>query len=236
MKWQYQYITPSRVDNFAQFQTGKLYNFGDAPEYTEEKFIDDLLRINQDTTKMDAGIAVHSYLEHAQYGQELSGLIKIGDWIVEIDDTLDIEYQAPTLRERWIEGQLAGVRIIGRLDGREGDLITDIKTTSKAISEVIDKYLSSYQWKMYCMITEVYKFRYDIFKVKIDEFEDSKMNHIKKVKIVDYSYFHCYFNDDMKLDVISIINEYKEYLDSIADKIIERAKYFNVTIDFKKVR
>lgn len=225
MSWAVNYLTPSRIDNFAKYLSGYKYNFGDAyEEYSTDDFIDSLLRIEDPAkfNKADAGTGVHELIERVGY-------IGIGNipyttsngWTVVVSPDLDIELSVPVVREAVVKANISGFDIRGRVDSIDAIAVHDIKTTSQIN---FDTYINSWQWRTYLVMTGLDKFIYDIFKVKVDESN-------KIVTIQEYEKLEVYSYPEMQQEVESIIKHYHDTLLTLEHRIIARVNDYNNQIN-----
>lgn len=219
MSWADKFISPSRVDTFAQFLTGELYSFGDRPEFSTEMFIDKLLKLETFSPKAECGTAIHKALEESTYGI-LPETFTVNGWTVVIPETIDFELAIPQIREVWVQGCIVDVNVVGRVDSINAIAVHDIKTTSKYDPE---KYIDSYQWKMYCLMTGLDKFVYDVITVKVDEV-------FKSVEITGYEKLELYTYPTMQAEVESIVTEYKAMLLRLEPLIVNRVNEYNKDI------
>lgn len=218
-KWYEQFISPSRIDNYIQYKSGYLYDFGDRPIYTTKKFIDTILGLNPINIKAQLGTFIHEIFENAGYGI-LQNVFKINGWSIFISDNLNVDLEYPDNREIKVTGNIAGLNISGTVDAMNDVQVHDIKTTSTYEAE---KYITSYQWKTYLLLTNLEKFVYDVFTVKIDEVK-------KHLTVLDYNIIPLYAYPDMREEVEIIVTEFKDTLLTLKEPIFERIKEHNKDI------
>lgn len=219
--WYEKFITPSRLDMFAQYLTGELYSFGDRPEFSTEIFIDKILKLEDPFgfSKADAGTAVHEIIELSQYDVPIFNKIASNGW--QVYSLANLSIQVPVVRECKVMGMIKDVYITGRVDSIDGVSIHDIKTTSKYDPE---KYISSYQWKTYCLLTGLKRFIYDIITVKVDE--DNKI-----VTLLDYNKVSLSIYPGMLQEVEELVTHYKDTLILLIPQIKSRIESFNKEVD-----
>lgn len=207
-------MSPSRLDNFINFQKGVKYNFGDMPEYSTEEFINDLLRIDQDQSKlriMNAGTAVHSLIEHASFSN-IKERATCQGW--DIISNIDAEIKMPFLREKWVKKTFNNYIIRGKVDAISSHTIHDLKTT-KSIDLV--KYFDSMQWRAYLWMTGYHTFTYDILQITIDDTKD-------EIQINDYVSVSQYRYKHLDEEVEQVINDYAHLLLQLKEQILFTAR------------
>ncbi len=220
--WTVKFLSPSRVDTFIQFLTGYEYNFGDNyKEFTNEAFIDKLLKLEPQSNfrKANAGTACHSLIERAKF-MTLDGCYLVDNWLIEVPEH-DIELSYPDCREQWLRLKIEGIEILGKVDGVNLTSIHDLKFTSKVDFE---KYINSYQWKMYLLGSGLDKMVYDIFEVKVHD-------TLNQVEIKDYHKLELYRYSAMEQEVINVLHEYVDLLYALEPAIIARVSEYNGMID-----
>ena len=219
--WVSKLISPSRLDEFIQFQSGVNFK-GD--EYTLEVFIDKLLKIEppSDCRKRNAGTAGHNVLELLAYGVPVHKCdVAVEDEIWTVVFDCQTHVQLPVIRESWVRGIFADVTIRGKVDAIDAISVHDHKFTS---SIDIDKYMSSMQWKMYLLMTGRERFVYNLFTVKVDD-------DVNIVTIKDYQRLVLTAYDGMAEEVEKIISEYKDFLITITPLLNARVAEYNKLID-----
>lgn len=225
--WANQFISPSRLDNYLQFMTGKLYDLPNAPDYTIDAFIDSLLQIRKPSSmrKANAGTFGHSMLESLVYTDYVEGYwfdginYCISEWIINID--CDIEVPVPIIRESPVTAVIAGCPIKGTVDAIDGYCVYDHKFTGQVD---IEKYMESMQWKAYLLMTGRMKFVYNLFTVKVDDTENI-------MTIRDYTPLILWGYPGMREEVEQTIIEYRELLLSIKHLIDARIGDYNNQIN-----
>lgn len=219
--WKRKFCQPSKLDNYAQYLTGDLYDSkykdaeGCVPPYTEELFIDSLL-IFRETEAMKVGTALHRALEISKYNT-LPDKFAIDGYTVEVKANIQLEI--PQLREMWVTKDYEGVRIRGKVDAMSAKTIHDYKFTK---SVDIEKYMNSWQWKVYLwMSPEHDNFVYDLFTVKIA---------IPKVEIIAYEKLGLFRYAGLEQDVRDMYASYFHTLEVLKVRIYDRAKELGIEI------
>lgn len=213
--WKSRFMLPSKIDSYVYHRSS---------EQDVELFVMELLKLTPFSKKAEAGVAFHSYIEKFGYGETPLHFNSNG-WEFAItsptDNPIIIPY--PYAREIKFSRNWYNINIFSVIDGIDAYGIHDIKTTSKLN---IEKYIESWQWKIYLWLTDnLYnKFIYDIFIVDIDE---------KKNKVLINGYERLTLNSypTMENDIYNIFNEYSDYLDSIKpifEKVINKFKLKNI--------
>ena len=220
--WKHKFCSPSRIDTYIQFLTGYEWIFGDSSkEFTNEAFIDKLLKIEAQSSrhKADAGQICHNLFEQAGFNT-LSGVYHGNGWEIILPEQ-DIELSYPDCREQWLGMVINGIKILGKVDGINATSIHDLKFTSKID---IEKYVNSYQWKMYLLGSGLDKMVYDIFEVKVDD-------KVNRVEIKNYHKLELYRYENMESEVINVLDGYLGLLGSLEPMIINRVHEYNGMID-----
>ena len=135
--------------------------FRDDEEADLAALLDQLRRKLPPTESMLAGTALHKALEMAPDG-EFKGLAADGyTFSFETDAELDV----PAIREMKAERDYLAdnclVTLVGKVDGIHGRRIDDHKFTSRYDAE---RYLDSYQWRIYLSIFDADEFRWNVFE------------------------------------------------------------------------
>lgn len=249
MSWRNRFMAVSRLDRYKQYLTGYTYKaYGDtpAPEYTDELFVRELLKLEPQKAKMLGGIAAHSMLEHCQYGD--LGNCRVDEWDIIID--CDAIVEVPQMREVSVEKWFNGIPMFGRVDAMDANRVRDDKFT-KQIN--IDNYIDSMQWKAYLSAVNYDIFVYDLFQVKVkihtdnisvETYDDendlfiqtSVLNRIlsKSITITDYQRLELYRYPTMDDDVHQCMQGYWDLLESLKPLIFDIAKQNNIEIKERK--
>lgn len=212
------FLSPSKIDGYIQYQSGLNYK---REEYTTEAFIDKLLKLEPQSSrhKADAGNVCHSLIERAKF-TTLEGDYLVDNWLI-TSPKHDIELSYPDCREQWLRLKIEGIEILGKVDGINSTSIHDLKFTSKVDFE---KYINSYQWKMYLLGSGLNKMVYDVFEVKVHD-------TLNQVEIKDYHKLELYRYSAMEQEVINVLHEYVDLLYALEPAIIARVSEYNGMID-----
>ena len=145
-------VSASDIDSF------RYYRESEGMDLTA--FLDRMRRKEPPTPAMLAGAALHKALESAEPGDY--GALKADGYSFDIQ--ADAEVDLPDIRERksardYIVGDCA-VTLVGKVDAIRGRRIDDHKFTARFDAE---RFLSSYQWRIYLEIFGAYEFRWNVF-------------------------------------------------------------------------
>lgn len=164
--------------------------FRDDDEADLAALIQQLRRLMPSTDAMQAGTALHSALERAGEGDHKGFQFDGYTFSFETDAELDL----PPIREmKQTKEYLAGgvlVTMVGKVDALHGRRIDDHKFTAKFDA---DRYLDSYQWRVYLDIFGADEFRWNIFEAR----ESAPKNYL--IRAVHKLTMHRYPN--MEADV-----------------------------------
>lgn len=164
--------------------------FRDDDEADLAALIQQLRRLMPSTDAMQAGTALHSALEMAGEGDHKGLQFDGYTFSFETDAELDL----PPIREmKQTKEYLAGgvlVTMVGKVDALHGRRIDDHKFTAKFDA---DRYLDSYQWRVYLDIFGADEFRWNIFEAR----ESAPKNYL--IRAVHKLTMHRYPN--MEADV-----------------------------------
>jgi hypothetical protein len=153
----------------------RFYLYPPIPEMEIE--LDELLRRlrrqEPPTPAMLAGTALHKALENAAAG-EFAGLAADG-YTFSFDT--DVELDLPAIREmkatREYRIDNCAMTLVGKVDGIHGRRVDDHKLTERFDAE---KYLDSYQWRIYLDVFGADEFRWNIFEAR----ESAPQNYLIK--------------------------------------------------------
>jgi hypothetical protein len=212
--WRNKFIKPSSLDNFQAFLDGELFP---GFEYTTERFVNDLLKLTPPSIKMTVGTTMHKVMELSKY-TELPQSFVMDDWVVVVNINESIE--VPVIREVPIKHNIAGIDLNGKIDAIDGYKVHDFKFTSKVD---INKYIKSWQWKVYLEMVNYNKFIYDLFTINIDE-ENNTIN------INAYDKLELYRYPSLTEDVKQIIENFKDTLSNLKSTLVDVAQQNNITI------
>ena len=138
-----------------------LRRFYDEEDADLADLVRQLRHLMPSTDAMEAGTALHAALERAEPG-DYKGLT-FGDYIFsfETDAAIDL----PAIREMKATRQYlvddVVVTLVGKVDAIHGKRIDDHKFTARFDA---DRYLDSYQWRIYLEVFGADRFRWNIFE------------------------------------------------------------------------
>lgn len=145
----------SRVEAFRQWEANDESDWNDS-----KRMLATLRDEDEETDRMRAGKAFHLALELGQSGD----MICADGYTFPI--RADISIDLPEVRELRAEKVYIvddqPILITGQVDGIDGLRIDDHKTTGRFDAE---RYLQSYQWRLYLDIFAASKFRWNVFEI-----------------------------------------------------------------------
>src|SRR5574343_616066 len=97
-------------------------------------------------------LKLEPYVERVNVGLQVHSLIETHDRI--------------GTPEAWVSGDIAGVHIRGRVDMMHGVELREFKTTQSSFDP--DRYLNSYQWRLYLVLSGCLKMVYRVFEAGYD--------------------------------------------------------------------
>lgn len=126
-----------------------------------EELLARLRRQQPPTPAMLAGTALHKALELAAVGDYPGFKVDGYTFSFETDAEIDLPAvrEIKGFREYVIDG--CAVTLVGKVDGIHGKRIDDHKLTERFDAE---KYLDSYQWRIYLEVFDADEFRWNIFE------------------------------------------------------------------------
>lgn len=152
-------MTIARVSSVEAFRQWK--NWTPLFDGQEEPTVEDLVKFittDEPSEAMLAGTAFHKAMELAQDGShdefEANGYRFI---------LPDVEISLPEIREMRAYGEYGGLTVTGQVDGVEGKIVIDHKTTSRFDP---DRYLAGYQWRFYLDLFGADEFCWFIWVIK----------------------------------------------------------------------
>lgn len=169
----------ARVSNIEAFRQWK--DWTPLFEGQEEPTIEDLVRfitIDEPSEAMKAGTAFHKALELADEG--LHDALEANGYRFLLPDC---DLELPAIREMRAYGNYGNLTVTGQVDGVNGNLVVDHKTTGKFDPE---RYLNGCQWKYYLDIFGANEFRWNVFVVK--ELEPMVYSVAKPQTLTAYRY------------------------------------------------
>ena len=149
----------ARVSNIEAYRQWK--NWSPLFDGQEEPTVEDLIRfitVDEPSAAMLAGTAFHKAIETADYGDHAELTANGYRFIM-----LSAEIDAPAVRELRAYRQYGSLTVTGQVDGIEGKVVIDHKTTGRCDAE---RYLNGCQWKFYLDLFGANEFRWNIFEIK----------------------------------------------------------------------
>lgn len=136
-----------------------------------ETFLSEMRKKEPPTPAMMAGTALHSALERAEPGEFKSLFAKGHLFIIADDMELDLPdtRECKATREWFLDGVTATV--VGKVDAVHGHRIDDHKFTSHFDAE---RFLGSYQWRLYLAIFRASVFRWNVFEAREAKADEGK--------------------------------------------------------------
>lgn len=221
--WKQQFSSPSKMDMFAMYLTDSYWNRKDPDgndiSFTDELFVGELLKKFEKTPQMKAGTAFHKILELSQYDTEILNMISMDGELYKFDYQVpsDVEIQLPQLRETRISKTFNDITINGIVDAINATTIWDHKFTEQIR---IEKYLNSWQAKIYMWMTGLDNFIFNLFQgkvlpqtiepvmnnIRIDKFESLKLERYAAMnnEVEDFYMYYWEVLDKLKLLIIEI--------------------------------
>lgn len=169
----------ARVSNVEAFRQWK--NWTPLFEGQEEPTIADLVRfitVDEPSEAMKAGTAFHKALEIVGEGEH--DALEANGYRFLLPEC---EMELPAIREMRAYGEYGGLTVTGQVDGVNGNLVIDHKTTGKFDPE---RYLNGCQWKFYLDLFEANEFRWNVFVIK--ELEPQVYSVAKLQTLTAYRY------------------------------------------------
>jgi hypothetical protein len=117
------------------------------------------LLVREQTEQMKAGSAFHKALETAMEGDYT--VVSADDYVFYFNQEMEIAL--PALREMSVSKDYRGLLVKGRVDGMNGKVLTELKTTETFDP---DRYLEGLQWKFYLDMTDADRFDWHVFQMK----------------------------------------------------------------------
>ena len=215
------FISPSRVDEFLQYQSGVDY-FGNT--YTADMFITKLLRLEPPDAylRMEAGSAVHYFVEMADLATLAKQKLSISfykRWCIELNNIPPfvanfIDYPKKLCREVKVKGEIAGIMLRGTVDAINSNTVYDVKTYTTKTK--VYTYADSMQWRIYLLLTGLEHFIYKFVGVDVDT-ENRKVTLTGK-----YDQWTCHAYPEMRKDVEKAVWDYYCHLEALEPHIKTR--------------
>ena len=151
---------------------------------------------DESTAQQRVGTAFHKALQFASIGEHET--FSVDGYTFILDASLG-EIELPFLKEMRLARQYGDLTVSGQVDGIDGLTVTDYKTTG---SFDADRYLESYQWRLYLDIASCTRFRYLIFEIDIPyerdvhdekvylEFDPIHIKRLHKLECFSYPQLH----------------------------------------------
>lgn len=156
---------------------------------------------------MLAGTALHKALELASSGEHKGFAVDGYLFSFEIDADLDLPAirEMKNTRDYFIDG--CAVTLVGKVDGIHGKRVDDHKLTERYDAE---KYMTSYQWRIYLEVFGADEFRWNIFEGK-ESFEGSK-NYL--IRAVHSLHMHRYpgIGEDVERELHRFVSFARDHL------------------------
>lgn len=176
----------------------------------EDADLADLIRqlrhLMPSTDAMEAGTALHKALEYAEPGDH-SGFVTPDGFTFSFETEAEIDL--PAIREMKATREYivddVRVTLVGKVDALHGKRIDDHKFTARFDA---DRYLDSYQWRIYLEIFGADHFRWNIFEA----LESAPRNYlIRNVHALD---MHRYpgIGEDVEREVRAFVTFAKDHL------------------------
>lgn len=180
-----------------------------------KKIKDRLLRRSQSTEAMTIGNMVHRALQNAE--DEISE-VSLENLLVQFGD-FSLPLSKRGLRELKLEksyetsyGELNLVGIVDYLNNS----VYDYKTTSNPID--LEKYSSTYQWRLYLDMSGFNKFTWIVFRLKTSKKKPDIYKITEMTEVSQYSY------PEMKEDINSKLDEFHWFINNHIPEYSHRSK------------
>lgn len=212
-------LSPSKVEQYRLYRDGEMNEF-----ITKESVVDTIMGVKTFTTQMNFGTAYHEMLEHGVEPYYVGPFYEVqvesqkfwfnGEHVQPIVDFRaqhpDVTYECK-LGFTITLGKL-NIRVRSRVDGLEGNVIHEFKTSSRKID--VARFERSCQWKMYCLGIGAKCVQYNTFKYK------AKDDELISVEPLD---FRFYRNEGTDHQLFALLNDFIEfcYIEGIEHKIID---------------
>lgn len=152
-------VSVSTLDQFRRFRDELI---------SEDDLVESITGAFVPTRQILVGREVHELIERA--GDSASCELIDAARCMEMIDREDMLGEP----ECWISGELAGARITARVDALHGVEVREFKSTWSAFNA--DRYMASYQWRLYLALSQAQRFVYRVFEMAEG---DKGLAHIK---------------------------------------------------------
>lgn len=150
---------------------------------SEEAPLDELLMrlrgCQDENDQMRAGKALKSFFARAGEGEILNVTVDGIQFVFAIDEDLALPALQEQSAERVLHTRSGPVKLVGRIDGLEGDTLTMFKLTEKFD---VERYIDSYQWRSYLALFNARRFDYHVFCARYDTNRDGSL----RITLHDY--------------------------------------------------
>ena len=149
----------TRVSNIEVYRDWMHWSplFDGDVEPTVEQIVDRITK-DEPSEAMKAGSAFHLALENAQNGSHAE--FAADGYMFRLPDA---ELSLPDIRELRAYQAYGDLTVTGKVDGLDGKIIIDHKTTAKVD---LDRYLEGCQWRFYLDIFEADVFRWIVWPIR----------------------------------------------------------------------
>lgn len=160
-----------------------LRRFYDEEDANLADLIAKLRRLMPTTDAMEAGTALHAAIENAQPG-DYKGLTW-GDYTFSFETEAEIDL--PDIREMKATRQYivddVVVTLVGKVDALHGKRIDDHKFTARFDA---DRYMDSYQWRIYLEVFGADLFRWNVFEATESAPKNYLIRNVHKLEMHRY--------------------------------------------------
>lgn len=225
-EWQYKFITPSRIDLFYAYMHNtyewEIFEYH-GEEWCIELFVKKILGLEPTNYAASAGTALHKILETHPAGSILDAASANG-W--DFKFLIDKELYIPPIKEVAVSGYIGSHRIKGTCDAVDDEAVYDHKTAQDFDYE---KYFSSWQWKMYLLLTDRLKFVYYVYLTKFNKRADKTLAD-QCVSIIGFEEIPLHAYATMRKDCIEVIDWYFKVLTESEELVRTMAIANNVEV------
>jgi hypothetical protein len=162
----------------------------------------DRILVRTETPAMKAGTAFHAAVENA--GDTEHFVLKAMGYTFEI--LCDMEIALPRLREVSISQEYDGLLVRGRVDGIDGKIVMDLKTTEQFDAE---RYVDGLAWRYYLDICGADRFDWHVFQVRHVTSNDPEQP--KLVEVYNYHLLKQYRYAGLHEDCLDWARRYRAF-------------------------